>query len=99
MDAKKFKMSSKRKSINMTIVDKVDTINLLRNGNHGRQIARVYSVEAAIASYIKKNSESIQLLVSVLKSENGSSSGKSMQMAHYVKVEALTYLIRSSYTL
>jgi hypothetical protein len=47
--------------------------------------------EEYTVSDIKKNSESIQLFVSVLESENGSSSGKSTKKADNVKVEEAIY--------
>jgi uncharacterized protein YerC len=51
------------------MANKMEITNLLKKGQPGMKIARRYGVGAATISDIKKNSESIQLFVSVLKSE------------------------------
>jgi DNA-binding NarL/FixJ family response regulator len=48
------------------MADKVEIINLLRRGQSGKEIARRCDAEEATTSCIKKNVDSIQLLVSTV---------------------------------
>jgi uncharacterized protein YerC len=73
---KNLRCQAKKSVALMTMADKVEIIHFLKKGHSGKEIARRNGIRVATISDIKKNNESIQLFVSVLESEDGSSGRK-----------------------
>ncbi|MFS1564304.1 MAG: hypothetical protein ACL7AX_13000 [Candidatus Arsenophonus phytopathogenicus] len=75
-------MSSKRKRVVLSMSQKVDIVNRLNKGESGQRLSEEYGVGTSTVSDIKKNAASILKFVSVLESEDGSSSRKMMRRAN-----------------
>lgn len=84
-------MASKRKRVVLSLADKIQIIKQLDKGVTGKVLAEKYGLGQATISDIKKNRISILNYVSVLESEDGSSSRKSMKMASNKELEDVIF--------
>ena len=70
---------SKRKRVVLSLKDKVEIIESLKNGESGSKLAQMYGVGTSTISDIKKNSDSILKFTCTLENEDGSSQRKAMK--------------------